>query len=66
MKRMQSTEHKLGTYESDKISLLCFDDKRYTLDDGIRTLAYFHKDSVASCHKKEEIKKDYNKEDCDN
>ena len=57
MKRMQSTEHKLGTYESDKISLLCFDDKRYTLDDGIRTLAYFHKDSVASC---KEIKKGCN------
>ena len=57
MKRMQSTEHKLGTYEIDKISLLCFDDKRYTLDDGIRTLAYFHKDSVASF---KEIKKDCN------
>ena len=49
MKRMQSKEHKLGTYEIDKISLLCFDDKRYMLDDGIRTLAYFHKDSVARC-----------------
>ena len=36
-----------------------FDDKRYVLDDGIRTLAYFHKDSVTSCNKKEEIKKDY-------
>ena len=57
MKRMQSKEHKLGTYEIDKISLLCFDDKRYMLDDGIRTLAYFHKDSVASC---KEIKKDCN------
>ena len=57
MKRMQSKEHKLGTYEIDKTSLLCFDDKRYMLDDGIRTLAYFHKDSVASC---KEIKKDCN------
>ena len=46
---MQSKEHKLGTYEIDKISLLCFDDKRYMLNDGIRTLAYFHKDSVARC-----------------
>ena len=32
-----------------KISLQCFDDKRYVFDDGIRTLAYFHKDSVTSC-----------------
>ena len=48
MKRIQSKKHKLGTYEIDKISLSCFDDKRYVLDDGIRTLAYFHKDSVAS------------------
>ena len=62
MKRIQSKKHKLGTYEIDKISLSCFDDKRYVLDDGIRTLAYFHKDSVTS--KKEEIKKYYNKEDC--
>ena len=35
----------MGTYEFDKISLSCFDDKRYVLDDGIHTLAYFHKDS---------------------
>ena len=61
MKRIQSKKHKLGTYEIDKISLSCFDDKRYVLDDGIRTLAYFHKDSVTSGNKKEEIEKD-----CDN
>ena len=48
MKRIQSKKHKLGTYEIDKISLSCFDDKRYVLDDGICTLAYFHKDSVTS------------------
>ena len=29
MKRIQSKKHKLGTYEINKISLLCFDDKRY-------------------------------------
>ena len=45
MKRIQAKEHKLGTYEVDKISLSCFDDKRYVLQDGIHTLAYFHKDS---------------------
>ena len=49
MKRIQSKKHKLGTYEIDKISLSCFEDKRYVLDDGIRTLAYFNKDSVRSC-----------------
>ena len=66
MKRIQSKKHKLGTYEINKISLSCFGDKRYVLDDGIRTLAYFHKGSVTNCNKKEEIKKDFNKEDCDN
>ena len=48
MKRIQSKKHKLGTYEIDKISLSCFDDKRYVLDDRIHTLAYFHKESVTS------------------
>ena len=49
MKRIQSKKHKLGTYEIDKISLSCFDDKRYVLDDGIYTLSYFHKNSITSC-----------------
>ena len=35
---------RIGTYEVDKISLSCFDDKRFVLDDGVDTLAYFHKD----------------------
>ena len=43
------------------MSLSCFDDKRHVLDDGIRTLAYFHKDSVRSC---KEIEKDFDKKDC--
>ena len=42
MKRIQSKKHKLGTYEINKISLLCFDDKRYVQDDSINTLAYFY------------------------
>ena len=62
MKRLQSKKHKLGTYEIDKISLSCFDNKRQVLDDRIRTLAYFHKYSVTSC---EEIKKDFDKKDSD-
>ena len=36
--------------------------KGYVLDDGIHSLAYFHKDSVTSC---KEIEKDYDKKDCD-
>ena len=68
MKRIQSKKHKLGTYEIDKISLSCFEDKRYVVDGGICTLAYFHEDSVTSC---KEIEKDCdkkycNKKDCDN
>ena len=31
---------------------LCFDDKRFVLDDGVYTLAYFHKD----CNKKNVMK----------
>ena len=68
MKRIQSKKHKLGTYEINKISLSYFDDKRYVLDYGIHTLAYFHKDRVTSCKKikkhydkKERIEKDYDK-----
>ena len=52
MKRIQSKKHKLGTYEIEKISLSCFDDKRYVLDDRIYTLSYFHKNSVTSCNDK--------------
>ena len=44
MKRIQSKKHKLGTYEINKISLSCFDDKRFALNNGIHPLAYFHKD----------------------
>ena len=44
MKRIQNKKHKLGTYEINKISLSCFDDKRFVLNDGIHMLAYFHKD----------------------
>ena len=36
-------------WQIDKISLSCFHNKRYALDDGILTLAYSHKDSVTSC-----------------
>ena len=44
MKKFQSKKHKIRTYKIKKISLSCFDDKRFVLDDGIRTLAYFTKE----------------------
>ena len=37
-------KHKLGTYEINKISLSCFDDKRFVLNDDIHTLAYVHRE----------------------
>ena len=44
MRIIQSKKHKMGTYEINKISLSCFDNKRFVLNDGIHTLPYFHKD----------------------
>ena len=44
MKKTQSKVHKIGTYNVCKLSLSCFDDKRWTLNNGIKTLAYFPKD----------------------
>ena len=44
MKEIQSKKHKIGTYKITKISLSCFDDKRFVLDDDIYTLAFFYKD----------------------
>ena len=45
MKRIEIKIHKIGPCEIYKISLLCFDDKKFVLDDGVHALAYFHKDS---------------------
>ena len=44
MKRIQSKLHKIGIYDVCKITLFCFNDKRYILDDGFNSLAYIHKD----------------------
>ena len=46
MKRIQAKKHKIGTYEVVKIYLICFDDKRFVLADGVHTLAYLHKDWI--------------------
>ena len=34
MNRIQSKDHKTGTYEKNKISLSCFDDKIYIQNNG--------------------------------
>ena len=44
MRRIQGKKHKMGTYKINKISLSVFDDKIFVSNDGIHTLAYFHKD----------------------
>ena len=44
MRAIESKNHNLGTNETNKRSLSCFDDKRYILKNGINTLAYGHKD----------------------
>ena len=33
MKRIQSNSHQVGTYDLNKISLSCFDDRRHVLGD---------------------------------
>ena len=43
MKKIQSKLHGIRTYDICKISLSCLDDKRYILDDGVNSLAYFIK-----------------------
>ena len=68
MKIIQSKKHKLETYEFAKYHYLFLMIK----DDGIHTMAYFHKKSVTiceeiqkSCDKNKEIEKDRDKKDCD-
>ena len=46
MNRILSEKHRIGTYIVNKIFLSCFDDKKCILDDGINTLAYFHRNNV--------------------
>ena len=44
MRGIKSKNYTLRTYKTNKISLSCFDDKRYILRNGIETFAYGHKD----------------------
>ena len=42
MKTIRSKNHQLGSFELNKISLSCFDDKRYIHENGITSYAYGH------------------------
>ena len=42
MKTIRSENHELGSYEINKVSLSCFDDKRYIHKNGITSYAYGH------------------------
>ena len=42
MKTIRSQKHQLGSYEINKVSLSCFDDKRYINDNGTSSYAYGH------------------------
>ena len=42
MKTIRSQKHQLGSFEINRVSLSCFDDKHYILDDGINSYAYGH------------------------
>ena len=43
MRTIRSECHQIGSYQLNKISLSCSDDKRYILGDGITSYAYGHK-----------------------
>ena len=42
MKSIRSKKHEIGSFEINKISLSCFDDKRFILRNGTDSLAYGH------------------------
>ena len=42
MRAIRSNHHQIGSYQLNKISLSCFDDKRYIHEDGIHSYAYGH------------------------
>ena len=46
MKIILNEKHSIGSYVLNKVSLSCYDDKRFILDDGINSLAYGDKDIV--------------------
>ena len=42
MNIMKSINHEIKTYQVNKKSLSCFDDKRFLLEDGVTSLEYGH------------------------
>ena len=42
MKTIRSQRHQLGSCEINKVSLSCFDDKRYIHDNGMSSFTYGH------------------------
>ena len=50
MKTIRSENHELSSYEINKVSLSCFDDKRYIHEDGKTSYAYGHK-NIKHSHK---------------
>ena len=42
VKTIKSQNHQLGSYEINKISLSCFDDKKFIYSNGITSYAYGH------------------------
>ena len=44
MKIIQSNLDRIGTYDVCQTYLPFFNDKQYILNDGLNSLAYFHKD----------------------
>ena len=42
MKSIRSKNHQLGSFELNKISLSCFDDKRFIHENGVTSYAYGH------------------------
>ena len=51
VQRIGSNAHQLYTYDTNKLSLCPFVDKRYVLDDKINTLAYGHYNVKYCCNK---------------
>ena len=47
IKRILSEKHSISTYLLNKVSLSCYDNKRFILDGGIKSLAYGHKNIVS-------------------
>ena len=42
MNTIRSDHHQISSYQINKTSLSCYDDKRYILDDGVSSFAYGH------------------------